>query len=89
MEVACGGTSTALLKYQTVLIPAAAGCCTVRSGETSAPFLLVTPERSPDQLPIRLLAAGIPQPQIAAFTEQFSQRTLVASETSEGGRLFT
>jgi acetate kinase len=78
MQVGCGGTSTELRKYQTVVIPAAAGCCTVRSGETSAPFLMVTPERSPDQASNRLLAAGIPAPQVAAFTEQFLQRRLVA-----------
>jgi mannose-6-phosphate isomerase len=71
MEIACAGTTTALHKYQTVLIPAAAGRCSVRSNKESAPFLFVTPPQSPDQLATRLLAAGVPQPRIDAFTKQF------------------
>ena len=73
MEIACAGTTLALRKYQTVLVPAAAGSCSVRSDDTPAPFIFVTPPASPDQLAARLLEAGIPASQIDAFTVQFSR----------------
>jgi mannose-6-phosphate isomerase len=79
MEVRCSGSTIVLQKYQTAMIPAAAGCCSVRTSETSAPFLLVTPPESPDQLEARLLAAGVPELRVAAFTQQFS-----ALQTSAG-----
>jgi mannose-6-phosphate isomerase len=70
-EVDCAGASTALRPYQTVLVPAGAGWCSVRSAESQAPFLLVTPARSPDQLATRLLASGIAQSRIDVFNAQF------------------
>jgi hypothetical protein len=79
MEVRCSGSTIALQKYQTAMIPAAAGWCSVRTGETSAPFLLVTPPESPHQLEARLLTAGVPELRVAAFTQQFS-----ALQTSAG-----
>jgi mannose-6-phosphate isomerase len=72
--ISCGGTSTALPTYQTVLIPAAAGSCTVWSDDGEAPYLFVSPERASDGLATRLLAAGVPQPRIGEFTEQFEAR---------------
>jgi hypothetical protein len=60
-----------LRPYQTVLIPASAGSCSVRSAESEAPFLFVTPARSPDQLATRLLASGIEQQRINVFNAQF------------------
>jgi len=72
MEVECNGTTTALQKYQTVLIPAAAGCCSVRTSEMSAPFMFVTPPESSQQLSSRLLAAGVPQWRIDRFSNQFA-----------------
>jgi hypothetical protein len=56
---------------QTVLIPAAAGWCSVRASEVPAPFLFVTPARSPDQLATRLLVSGIAESRIDAFSAQF------------------
>ena len=79
LEVGCPGSTIALQKYQTAMIPAAAGCCSVRTGEGSAAFLLVTPPESPHQLEARLLAAAVPELRVAAFTQQFS-----ALQTSAG-----
>lgn len=74
MDIRCGSASTTLEKYQTVLIPAAAGSCAVRSDARSAACLFVTPERAADGLAMRLLSAGVPQPKIDEFTEQFQPR---------------
>jgi mannose-6-phosphate isomerase len=72
MAVRCGASMSSLQKYQTVLIPAAAEACWVTSAGPNAPFLLVTPPKLPNQLAARLLAAGIPEPQIMAFSKQFT-----------------
>jgi mannose-6-phosphate isomerase len=71
MEVSSGNVTVELGKYQTVLIPAQAEWCSVRATETTAPFMFVTPPRERNQLAVRLLAAGVPQSQIDAFTGQF------------------
>jgi mannose-6-phosphate isomerase len=71
LNVDCAGWSTELRPYQTVLVPAGAGSCSVRSAESQAPFLFVTPARSADQLATRLLASGIAQTRIDAFNAQF------------------
>jgi mannose-6-phosphate isomerase len=84
MDVGCGGTSVALEPYQTVIVPAAAGACVVRNAETSAPFLSVTPEDSPDRLTTRLRAAGVAQPRIDAFTAQFPPASPPAPELAKG-----
>ncbi|MFY9779758.1 MAG: type I phosphomannose isomerase catalytic subunit [Candidatus Baltobacteraceae bacterium] len=78
MEVECAGATAALQKYETVLIPAAAGRCSVRAAETNAPFLFVTPPQPAGQLAARLREAGIPQPRIDAFSAQFSIRAQVS-----------
>ena len=72
MEISCSGSTIALKKYETAMIPAAAKSCSVRTDETSAPFLLVTPPESALQLEARLISAGIPEPRVAAFIQQFS-----------------
>ena len=71
-DVACSSTTTALQKYQTVLIPAAADSCSICTREGSAPFLFVTPPTSPGQLATRLLAAGVARSKIDAFSQQFA-----------------
>jgi len=71
MEVSSGETTVELPPYQTVLIPAEATWCTVRAAQTQAAFMFVTPPREPNQLAVRLLAAGVPQSQIDAFESQF------------------
>jgi mannose-6-phosphate isomerase len=81
MQIGCGGTPIALRPYQTALIPAAAGYCSVRGGEIEAPFLLVTPERSPEALHTRLLAGGLNASRIDEFTSQFPQRPVGCSTT--------
>jgi mannose-6-phosphate isomerase len=72
MKVGCCGSTASLQKFQTVLIPAAADCCTIQSGGESAPLLFVTPAKSRDQLATRLIASGIAQSQIDVFNAQFS-----------------
>ena len=74
LEVERGGATAALHKYQTVLIPAAAGRCSVRAAETKSPFLFVTPPQSAGRLAARLRAAGLPQSRIDAFSARFSIR---------------
>jgi mannose-6-phosphate isomerase len=64
--------TVALARYQTVLIAAAAEWCTVRAtAGDAAPFMFVTPPENRELLPARLLAAGIGQPEIDRFMEQF------------------
>jgi mannose-6-phosphate isomerase len=72
LDVGVDGSNVTLQRYQTALIPAASQWCTVAaaSGE-SAPFMFVTPPESREELPARLLAAGIDQARIDAFVEQF------------------
>jgi mannose-6-phosphate isomerase len=72
LDVAIGTAMVTLPRYQTALLPAAAQWCTVTAPEVdAAPFMFVTPPESVEELPARLLAAGIDQLQIDAFMEQF------------------
>ncbi|HZV76221.1 MAG TPA: type I phosphomannose isomerase catalytic subunit [Candidatus Babeliales bacterium] len=72
LEVACGHATVALTRYQTVLIPSSSEWCTVRATQGEiAPFMFVTPPENDEQLPARLLAAGIEQTRIDEFMEQF------------------
>lgn len=77
MAVDCAGTITELRPYQTAVIPAAAGSCSVRGADVQAPFLFVTPARSPDQLAARLRVSGIAGSRIDAFNAQFLSGTPV------------
>jgi mannose-6-phosphate isomerase len=72
LEVVTDADAVTLSRYQTTLVPAAAQWCTVRAvAGDSAEFMFVTPPESREQLPARLLAAGVDQAQIDAFVEQF------------------
>jgi mannose-6-phosphate isomerase len=71
MQVECGGTTAALEKFRTVVVPAGAETCTVRAGGNDAPFMLVTAPDAPDQLATRMLAAGIERRRVDAFAAQF------------------
>ncbi|HTA55036.1 MAG TPA: class I mannose-6-phosphate isomerase, partial [Candidatus Acidoferrales bacterium] len=72
LEVQSADVKVMLPPYQTVLIPAAAQWCTVVAATgDAAPFMFVTPPQSVQQLPARLLAAGVGQAQIDAFMGQF------------------
>ncbi|MBV8725737.1 MAG: class I mannose-6-phosphate isomerase [Candidatus Eremiobacteraeota bacterium] len=71
MDVSAAGGSAVLERYQTALIPAAAGRCTVASRGPNAPFMYVTPPANDHQLPARLLAAGVAQADVDAFMAQF------------------
>ncbi len=74
LEVLAGGVTVTLAAYQTVLLPAAARWCTVRAPQgESAPFMFVTPPENAQLLAARLLAAGIAQDRIDAFTGQFER----------------
>ena len=71
LEVACDATAIVLTPYQTTLVPAAAERCTVRAAGDAAPFMLVTPPARPDELAVRLMAAGMEQAVVDRFTAQF------------------
>jgi mannose-6-phosphate isomerase len=72
LEVRAGDATLTLPRYQTALVPAASQWCTVRAtGGDPAPFMFVTPPENKALLPARLLAAGVDQPRIDAFMEQF------------------
>ncbi len=71
MDVACGGVTTTLAKYQTAVVPAAAEWCSVRAAGDAAPFMFVTPPAQADQLAVRLMAAGVAAGEIDAFMAQF------------------
>jgi mannose-6-phosphate isomerase len=73
LEVTTSDDAVTLPRYQTALIPAASHWCTVRAGAgEAAPFMFVTPPQSTQELPARLLAAGVGQEQIDLFMGQFS-----------------
>jgi len=72
ISVTCDGGSATLEPYHTALVPAAAKWATLASADDApAPFMFVTAPPSPETVPVRLLAAGIDQPRIDAFMEQF------------------
>lgn len=71
LEVTCNDVTIALEPYQTVLAPAAAQWCTVRSPGDSSPFMVVTPPADRELLAVRMLAAGVEQATIDRFMEQF------------------
>jgi mannose-6-phosphate isomerase len=72
LEVQSGSATVNLARYQTALVPATSQWCTVRAVEgDAAPFMFVTPPASREELPARLLAAGIDQMRIDSFMEQF------------------
>lgn len=72
MSLSCEEGNAQLGAYQTALIPAAAQTVQIRSDFADAPFMLVTPPRDNEILPVRLLAAGIAQDRIDAFMFQFA-----------------
>jgi len=73
LAIACDGGSVTLPPSTTALVPAAAKWASVASAsEGDAAFLLVTPPKTPQTLPARLLAAGVPQDRVDAFMEQFA-----------------
>jgi mannose-6-phosphate isomerase len=72
LEVQSDGTTVELTRYQTTLIPSASKLCTVRAPQgDAAPFMFVTPPANREELPARLIAAGVDQARIDAFMEQF------------------
>jgi mannose-6-phosphate isomerase len=72
LEVESDDNTVELSRYQTILVPAGAEWCTVRAVEgDAAPFMFVTPPENQEQLPARMVAAGIDQAQIDRFMEQF------------------
>lgn len=71
LEVACDDSAITLRPYQTALIPAAAEYCTICASDGQAPFMFVTPPVRPDQLAVRLMAAGVEQATVDRFMAQF------------------
>lgn len=72
LELSCNDVTITLKPYQTSLIPAAAQWCTVRAPIDKADFMFVTPPHHTEQMPIRLLAAGVAQERIDHFMAQFA-----------------
>ncbi len=71
LEVSVGGNTVKLDRYQTALVPAAADWCTVSAPADDAPFMFVTPPTHPENVAVRLIAAGVDQEQIDRFMAQF------------------
>ncbi len=72
LDVECGGVSQRLKAFKTVVIPAAAGKCTVKSAARATAFLFVTPELSPDAFAKRMLRAGVASAHVESFLHQFA-----------------
>ncbi len=72
LEVSVSGDSVKLDRYQTALVPAAAEWCTVAAPVDEAAFMFVTPPRHPEDVAVRLLAAGVDQTRIDRFMAQFA-----------------
>lgn len=73
LELACGETTVALDAYSTALVPAAAGCVSVRSPNSAeAHFMCVTPPQTLEAYERRLHEAGAAQLAVARFMHQFS-----------------
>lgn len=71
LDLACDGGNASLRPYQTAIVPAAARWVRVSGTPAGSPFIFVTPPQSTQALPVRLLAAGVPQERIDAFRAQF------------------
>ncbi len=66
----CADGGAQLGRYQTALVPAAAGTVQVAAA-TAGPFMLVTPAPGPEALQKRFADAGVALPAIAQFLNQF------------------
>jgi len=71
LEVACDDAAVTLRPYQTTLIPAAAERCTICTSDGEASLMFVTPPVQPNQIAVRLMAAGIEQATVDRFMAQF------------------
>ena len=72
LQVSVNGETVKLERYQTALIPAAAEWCTVEApSDPSAAFMFVTPPTHPENVAVRLIAAGVDQGRIDHFMAQF------------------
>ncbi len=72
LTLSCGDAGATLAPYDTALVPAGAGRCTICASEgDEAPFMFVMPPPDARFVAARLLAAGIEQPRIDRFLEQF------------------
>lgn len=72
LNVRVEDTEVKLERYQTALVPAAAQWCTVAAPSEDAPFMFVTPPTHPENVAVRLIAAGIDQDRIDRFMAQFA-----------------
>ncbi len=72
LDVSIEGNSVKLERYQTALVPAAAEWCTVSAPYDAAAFMFVTPPTHPENVEVRLIAAGVEQSQIDHFMAQFA-----------------
>lgn len=71
LELQCDGGNAALRPYETALIPAEAGHVAIRAAQASH-FMSVMPPASVESLHQRFRSAGVAQPAIAAFLQQFA-----------------
>jgi mannose-6-phosphate isomerase len=65
-------TVTSLHPYETCLVPAAAGTCTLSAADAAATVLAIAPPSGADALAQRLTRAGVPLADIQGFLGQFS-----------------
>jgi hypothetical protein len=71
LHLACEGGEADLKPYQTALIPAQAQYVAIRTGGGVAQFMTVMPPASSEMLVQRFAHAGVAQPILTSFLEQF------------------
>ncbi len=71
LEIACEGGSAQLQAYQTALVPAGAQEAWIRSMGKPSPFMCIMPAPTSEGLQKRFAGAGVAQPVIQRFLEQF------------------
>jgi hypothetical protein len=78
IELECDDGTATLWPYQTALVPAEAKTVTIESrGSSQAPFICVMPSPTSESLHKRFAGAGVAQPIIERFLQQFRPLTRV------------
>ncbi|MFN2448830.1 MAG: hypothetical protein ABR508_03415, partial [Candidatus Baltobacteraceae bacterium] len=73
LHLECEGGSADLRAYQTALVPAGAQSVSMRTDGGVAPFLFIVPPASLEMLQQRFHNAGVAQPTLQTFLEQFQE----------------
>ena len=72
VDVAAGADTVRLAAYETALVPAGCGACTLSASGDGAAVLAIAPPHDADTLARRLTRAGVPAQERDAFLQQFS-----------------